>query len=183
MDAAILKPINLPNQHMLLEKRFWAKLAPMGPFVRVRPNVNLECVQPDEPFPTQITTVRSNFRVQMLVRRQCTGLRENSPAGFALQGRFLTVEFLVRGQRGRKGEAFVANVAREGLFPGVNPQVTLQTDFLRKFPITDRTLVRTKLLVPLFVGFVRVQQDERFLALLALVGTLPVVDGRFVRNQ
>lgn len=129
----------------------------MRPFVRVRPNVNLQGVQPDESFSAKVTTVRPRFRVQMFVRGQCTGLGENPTTSFTLQCWFFTVKLLVRGQRGRKSKTFVTNIAREGLFPGVNPKVTLQTDFLHELSITDRTLVRTELQVPLFVTFVRVQ--------------------------
>lgn len=65
----------------------------------------------------------------------------------------------------------------------MNPQVTLQTDLLHEFSITNGTFVRIKLQMPLLVGFVGMQQDECFLTLLALVRSFPEVDRRFMSCQ
>lgn len=62
----------------------------------------------------------------------------------------------------------------------VNPQMTLEADFLGKLFVAHSTPERIKLGVPPLVGVVRVQQDKTLLAQFALVRPFPVMSRRFM---
>lgn len=105
---------------------------------------------------------------------------EDFAAGVTLEGGLAAVKTFVRRKCGREGEALVAYFTTVRFLARVNPQMTLEADFLGKLFVAHSTPERIKLGVPPLVGVVRVQQDKTLLAQFALVRPFPVMSRRFM---